>query len=35
MMRNPKKIDIGHELNQAVKFEGSLLEDKEKKHNLW
>jgi len=30
MARNPKKILTGHELNQMVKCEGSLLEGKEK-----
>jgi len=30
MVKNPKKIPTGHELNQVVKCEGSLLEGKEK-----
>jgi len=34
MVRNPKKIPKGHELNQVVKCEGSLIEGKEK-NTIW
>jgi len=33
-VKNPKKILIGHELNQVVKCEGSLIEGKEKNTNM-